>query len=80
MFQNARLQERCTFPYLEVIATTDIPAGTEIWMSYGPGYNYDEFMQPCGAGLLLHARDGGLLKSLRIRALTRLNGCGRVVG
>lgn len=43
-FQNAAIKQICEHPYVVFVAVKDIEPGTEIWSSYGPDYNYDEFM------------------------------------
>jgi len=43
-FQNAAIRQLCEPPYVIFVATRDIEAGTEIWASYGPSYDYDRFM------------------------------------
>ncbi|HEY7167031.1 MAG TPA: SET domain-containing protein-lysine N-methyltransferase [Candidatus Binatia bacterium] len=43
-FQNAAIKQLCEPPYVIFVATQNIEAGTEIWASYGPNYDYDRFM------------------------------------
>lgn len=43
-FQNAALAQLCDYPYVVFIALRDIEPGTEIWASYGPHYDYEQFM------------------------------------
>jgi SET domain-containing protein len=43
-FQNATIKQLCRHPYFVFIALKDIAPGAEIWSSYGPNYEYDEFM------------------------------------
>jgi SET domain-containing protein len=43
-FQAAAIKQLCHRPYFIFVALRDIDAGTEIWSSYGPHYDYDEFM------------------------------------
>jgi SET domain-containing protein len=43
-FQNATIKQLCEYPYFVFIALKDIEPGTEIWSSYGPNYEYDNFM------------------------------------
>ena len=43
-FQNAGIRQLCGYPYFIFVAQKDIPAGAEIWASYGPYYPYDKFM------------------------------------
>lgn len=43
-FQNAALRQLCNYPYVIFVALRDIPAGAELWASYGPHYHYDQFM------------------------------------
>ncbi len=40
-FQNVRGVLTCDPPYVVFEAIRDIPAGTELWTSYGPVYGYD---------------------------------------
>ena len=42
--QNAAIRRLCQPPYFEFYALRDIPAGEEIFSSYGPNYDYDRFM------------------------------------
>ncbi len=44
-FQNATIKQFCQHPYFVFIALKDIEPGEEIWSSYGPNYEYDEFMR-----------------------------------
>jgi SET domain-containing protein len=44
-FQNSAIRRLCQPPYFEFYALRDIPAGEEIWSSYGPNYDYERFMQ-----------------------------------
>lgn len=43
-FQNAGIKQICQHPYFVFVATQDIEPGAEIWSSYGPNYEYDNFM------------------------------------
>jgi len=43
-FQNARIKQICRSPYFTFVALKDIEPGQEIWSSYGPHYEYDNFM------------------------------------
>jgi hypothetical protein len=43
-FQNAAFRRLCDAPYVQVVALVDIEPGAEIWVSYGPNYNYGAFM------------------------------------
>ena len=43
-FQNATIKQLCQHPYFLFVALKDIEPGAEIWSSYGPNYEYDEFM------------------------------------
>jgi len=43
-FQNSAIRRLCLPPYFEFYALRDIPAGEEIFSSYGPNYDYDRFM------------------------------------
>ena len=43
-FQNAGIKQICEHPYFVFVATQDIEPGAEIWSSYGPDYEYDNFM------------------------------------
>lgn len=43
-FQNATIKQICHPPYFVFVALRDIEPGAEIWSSYGPNYEYDEFM------------------------------------
>jgi hypothetical protein len=43
-FQNAALRQLCNYPYVVFVALRDLDPGQEIWASYGPYYQYDEFM------------------------------------
>ena len=43
-FQNATIKQLCEYPYFVFIALKDIEPGAEIWSSYGPHYEYDNFM------------------------------------
>jgi len=44
-FQNAAIKQICETPYFIFVALADIEPGTEIWSSYGPNYEYDQFMR-----------------------------------
>jgi SET domain-containing protein len=44
-FQNAAIRQICRSPYVIFLALKDIEAGSEIWSSYGPNYDYDKFMR-----------------------------------
>ena len=44
-FQNAEMAQLCHYPYFIFVATRDIEPGSEIWVSYGPHYDYDKFMR-----------------------------------
>ncbi len=39
--QNVRFKKICFFPYVKVMATRDIRPGEELYVDYGPYYNYD---------------------------------------
>ena len=43
-FQNAAIEQLCQHPYFILSALKDIEPGAEIWSSYGPNYDYDDFM------------------------------------
>lgn len=43
-FQNAGIKQICEHPYFVFVALRDIEPGEEIWSSYGPDYEYDNFM------------------------------------
>lgn len=43
-FQNSAIRRLCQPPYFEFYALRDIPAGEEIFSSYGPNYDYNRFM------------------------------------
>ena len=43
-FQNATIEQICQYPYFILSALRDIEPGEEIWSSYGPNYDYDNFM------------------------------------
>src|SRR6266478_5443055 len=43
-FQNATIKQLCQHPYFLFVALKDIEPGAEIWSSYGPKYEYNEFM------------------------------------
>jgi SET domain-containing protein len=42
--QNAAIKQICEYPYFIYIALRDIEPGEEIWSSYGPDYEYGNFM------------------------------------
>jgi len=42
--QNAAIKQICEYPYFVFIAFRDIEPGEEIWSSYGPDYDYGNFM------------------------------------
>lgn len=42
--QNAAIKQICEYPYFIYVAVRDIEPGEEIWSSYGPDYEYDNFM------------------------------------
>jgi SET domain-containing protein len=42
--QNAAIKQICEYPYFVFIALRDIEPGEEIWSSYGPDYDYGNFM------------------------------------
>jgi len=44
-FQNAAIKQICQSPYFMFVALADIEPGAEIWSSYGPNYDYDNFMR-----------------------------------
>jgi SET domain-containing protein len=44
-FQAAAIKQLCHRPYFIFVASRDIEPGTEIWSSYGPHYDYDNFMR-----------------------------------
>ena len=44
-FQNAAIKQICRSPYFTFVALKDIEPGQEIWSSYGPHYEYDNFMK-----------------------------------
>ena len=44
-FQNAAIKQICRSPYFTFVASKEIEPGQEIWSSYGPHYEYDNFMK-----------------------------------
>jgi SET domain-containing protein len=44
-FQNAAIKQICRSPYFTFVALKEIEPGQEIWSSYGPHYEYDNFMK-----------------------------------
>jgi hypothetical protein len=42
--QNAAIKQICESPYFLFVALRDIEPGEEIWSSYGPDYEYSNFM------------------------------------
>ena len=42
--QNAAIKQICESPYFLFVALRDIEPGEEIWSSYGPDYDYSNFM------------------------------------
>jgi SET domain-containing protein len=45
-FQNVKVEKTCEAPFVKYTALTDIAAGEELWVDYGPNYRYDFMDDP----------------------------------
>jgi SET domain-containing protein len=45
-FQNVRFEKVCEAPFVKVVALRDIAAGEELWVDYGPRYDYGFMNDP----------------------------------